>query len=493
MTLTPAEALELERLVGEQADDLEWLAKVERQFPLAVHTLWSNRNADCDQQRAVAGVMRAPKVGLVLGGWRSGKSEGLKQLTVAKALGGDHPAVRAWLAVNDLPADLIPDGPAQVYAIAPTSNDSLRFHRDDFDRLVGPFGSWYNRNGKGEAVLVVSVPGSKATGKIWFKAVDQGRKSFQGISIRWAWIDEEPLGDLGYGVYDELKARVADQSGQIGISMVPKEGITWVQEKLVGPEESGVEDEGARAFYLDALKNPHLPPDFGGLYKGMDADSVAVNRFGRFRSRSGAMYPLWAVGDGSREGPGHVCDEFPIPGDWLRFRGVDFGLVNPTCVLWGAVGDDDTLYIFDEYYKPNGESYDWHADNVAETEGWERVEDGWRRGERTWRVEAGWGDPSSLKGREAFASRNVGVAPANNDVIGGIDRVRERLRLRGDNRPRLKVFRRCRNLIREMGLYVKDDGRVGDFPKKENDHAPDALRYLCMGLHERGALLAFSR
>src|SRR5688572_17756110 len=94
----------LEPLVEQAASDIEWLDRVRRQYPLACSVLWTAEAAACDQRRSVAAVMRAPVVGLVLGGERSGKSIGMKHLTVAMALGGDHPAVRAWLEVNDLPA-----------------------------------------------------------------------------------------------------------------------------------------------------------------------------------------------------------------------------------------------------------------------------------------------------------------------------------------------------------------------------------------------------
>jgi hypothetical protein len=44
---------------------------------------------------------------------------------------------------------------------------------------------------------------------------------------------------------------------------------------------------------------------------------------------------------------------------------------------------------------------------------------------------------------------------------------------------RLKIFRTCRNLVRELGLYHYDAERnlPVDLPVKEHDHCPDALRY----------------
>lgn len=457
-------------LVNAQADDLEWLSKVERQYPLACAALWTadTQPGFVDQRRSVAAVMGASTVGLVLGGERSGKSRGLKELTVAMALGGDHPMVREWLRINGLPTNVIPDGPAEVYAVALRSGDSVRYHRPDFDRLCPRQGRrWYNKQGKGEAVLYLDVPGYDNPGAIWFMAVDQGPDAMQGISLRWAWLDEEPLGDKGRAVYGQLRARVADQDGRIGISMVPMEGFTWVYDRLLRDRE-----DDAVVVNLDTLDNPYLPKDrFGRHFAGMDDEELAQRRFGRFRARSGAVYSTWDPGDHDRWGMGHVCKRFEIPRDWPRFAAGDFGLVNPTCIGWGALGDDDTLYLYREWYRGDNASYQAVAEQV---EPFHRPE----------QVLAAWGDPAAKEAREVFSLAGIHMEPANNDLAGGYDQVKERLRLRGDNRPRLKVFESCPNLIREMGGLVWDPHRVDRVHLKKDDHAPDMLRYMCMGIAE---------
>lgn len=470
----------LERLVDEAAGNLEWLSRIRRQYPLACSVLWEAPQAACDQRRMVATALTAPAISIGLGGWRSGKSSGYMQATVAMALGGDHPAVTAWLALNDLPRDAIPPGPAEVYAIAPSSGDSVKYHRRQIDNLVGSLGkTWYNRNAKGEAWLYVEVPNYDAPATIWFKAIDQGRRAFQGISLRWWWVDEEPLGEEGEGVVDELLARVLDQDGRGGISMVPLEGITWVHDRLVEGHE-----HDCRVTVLDSLDNPHLPRKrFERHFDSMSEDEVAQRRFGQFRSRSGLVYNAWAPGDGDRFGPGHLCEPFDIPADWPRFRGIDFGLSNPTCVLWGALGDDDTLYIYRELYE-GGPTYEEHADRVHELEGRRREGDRWVRTERTESIEGSWGDPSASQVIDDWALRDIYVDLANREVKAGIDAVKNRLRLQADNRPRIKVFRTCENLQREFRAYVWDRNRRDEVPVKKDDHALDALRYMVMGIEE---------
>jgi hypothetical protein len=470
---------DLDELVAAQADDLEWLAQVEAQYPLALASLWTAPAARWDQRRSVLAAMTAPVVSLVLGGERAGKSRGLQQLTTAMALGGDHPAVRAWLAANDLPTHLIPDGPGRVYAVALTSTASLRYHRNIFDQLLGTGKTWYNRNGKGEAWLQIDVPGHSRAGEIWFKSVDQGPDAMQGDSIRWAWIDEEPKGEQGQLVYAQLKARVMDQRGRVGISMVPMSGYTWVYDELVVKRK-----DSPTIVELDALDNPFLPRDRAEAHYGaMDKDEAEMRRYGRFVSRMGAVYPTWDPTGSDRYGMGHVCDPFPVPPDAPIFRAADFGLADPTVMLWAFVDDDGTIYVFREYYQPDGISYRWHAEQCAHLEGRRVVDGEWSGGEP---VEAGWGDhlPDAL---QAFAAVGLQMGHAENgkkDVNGGVDRVRDRLRLRSDHRPRLKVFSSCVNTIREMSGYVLDPQRRDEQPRKLHDHTCDTLRYLVGGIDD---------
>lgn len=458
------------RLVADQARDVEYVDQVGARWPLALSVLWDAPRAPCDQRRAIAGVMLAPQLGIVVGGNRSGKTSGMLDLLVAHALGGDHPAVVEWLRVNGLP-HTIPPGPGEVFLVAQSSSDSMRYHRGDIDDRVGEGKEWTNRNGKGEALLEIRVPGYDDPAKIWFKSLDQKRKSFQGISLRFVGIDEEPLGEEGAGILDECLLRVADQRGLVVISMTPLSGLTWMHDRYF----TGQEQPGVRIYTLDTLDNPHLPREFfERLFATLDADQLAQRRHGQFRSRSGAVYQAWAPGDGTRFGPGHVYDpeHFTIPADWPRYRAADFGLRVPTCVLWAAVGDDDTVYVYAEHYEAE-RTWDEHAEIAAELE----------RGQS---VQCGWADPSGDEAIATFAARGVLFALAERDVKAGIDEIKDRLRLHRDNRPRLKISRACANLIREFPGYVWDPKRRDEVPVKRDDHALDALRYLVMGLRQLG-------
>ena len=60
--------------------------------------------------------------------------------------------------------------------------------------------------------------------------------------------------------------------------------------------------------------------------------------------------------------------------------------------------------------------------------------------------------------------------------------MKARLIVQGDGRPRLFVFRNCKNLIKEFGRYSWEKSPEGrsekEMPAKVDDHALDALRYM---------------
>lgn len=72
------------------------------------------------------------------------------------------------------------------------------------------------------------------------------------------------------------------------------------------------------------------------------------------------------------------------------------------------------------------------------------------------------------------------VTPANNDVLDGI-RMCQRLM----NEGKLKISKRCKETIREYGLYSWDDKKAKDTVIKEDDHCPDAIRYFVYTILKR--------
>jgi hypothetical protein len=97
------------------------------------------------------------------------------------------------------------------------------------------------------------------------------------------------------------------------------------------------------------------------------------------------------------------------------------------------------------------------------------------------RVEMWHADPAEPRNIERFRRADLRAVKADNRVMVGISAVSARIRT-----GRLRVFRGCKNLIYEAGLYrwpTPEERRVsGEEPIDENNHACSALRYMVQGI-----------
>jgi phage terminase large subunit len=80
-------------------------------------------------------------------------------------------------------------------------------------------------------------------------------------------------------------------------------------------------------------------------------------------------------------------------------------------------------------------------------------------------------DPAEPDSIETFRREGLDAVAADNDVRPGIKAV-------ADTSDTLRVHEYAQNLINEFGQYQYRDGGDSDKPRKENDHAMDALRYV---------------
>jgi hypothetical protein len=182
-----------------------------------------------------------------------------------------------------------------------------------------------------------------------------------------------------------------------------------------------------------------------------------------FEALEGLVYPDFArcVVDAL---PLHAPSATPHPS--RRVGGMDFGFRNPFAAVWGVLDRDGVLWLTDEHYARE-KSLSFHANRLPRDVTW-------------YGDPAGAGDLAELR-RAGFAVR-AGV----NARRPGIAAVRARL-----EQGTLKVLRgRCPNLLAEAELYRYDearDGRQGEEPVDDDNHALDALRYLVYTL-DKGKL-----
>jgi phage terminase large subunit len=258
--------------------------------------------------------------------------------------------------------------------------------------------------------------------------------------------------------------------------------------------------EEAKANYkmivAPSTENIHLAADYiENMLSSYSKERIQRYVMGSFDSFEGMIYD-----DFSRQI--HVVEPFDIPSGWTRIVGADHGFTNPAAFLFGAVDHDGNIVIYHEFYKS-----EWIIKDICHGKSGEPGINKFITKEP--RVDAIYIDPSTkaTRGQTGVSDfstylehlpNHVALVLANNDVSSGIDRVKSFLRVNPKTKkPRLTIFSTCTNLIEEIGEYrwaelsASQEGSKNrkEEPRKYNDHACDALRYLIMSRPDPAKLI----
>lgn len=199
--------------------------------------------------------------------------------------------------------------------------------------------------------------------------------------------------------------------------------------------------------------NPHLPADYVEMLSNLSGVERQRLFEGQWVAQEGLVYPGFEA---------TVVEPFPIPADWEITGAVDFGYTNPFAFLWFAFDRaNETFYLFDEYYVREKTV----AQHCAELK---------RRRRCAWIVA-----DHDAEDRATMAAAGFVTSPADKAISVGIQAVTTLLQ--AEHGFRLRIFRSCVHTVEELSVYSWEEPREGrnakEEPKKENDHAADALRY----------------
>ena len=334
---------------------------------------------------------------------------------------------------------------------------------------------------------------------------------YQGQSFTWIGIDELGHYPTPY-VWNYLRSRLrttdttietymraSANPGGIGgwwikkmfIDPVPPNEPFWATDIDSGkvllyginhPERPGEPLFQRRFIPARLTDNPHLAES--GEYEAM---LLSLPEVERRRLLEGD----WDVADGAAfyefDRSVHVVEPFEIPYNWPRVRAADYGYSSPSCVLWGAVDWDNNFWIYRELYKKGytGETlaeiitaleYDDPPMSISVLDGscWSKHGTG----------------PSIA---ETLTRNGVRFIPADKNRMAGKIELHRRLGFNErTSEPRLRIVSTCTNLIRTLPTLPLSKTNSEDVDTKAEDHAYDALRYMCMtrqtGLPHAGML-----
>jgi hypothetical protein len=260
-------------------------------------------------------------------------------------------------------------------------------------------------------------------------------------------------------VYTEiLRSALADKKGWTVKTFTPK-GMNHAYDDFVA--------SGKKHFYPADTSGVIPQEELVEIQKELSMDEYAQEWLCQFLYYAGQIYTEF---DEMR----HVKDVTDIPATWQRVIGIDYGLRNPTAILFGVIDYDSNLWITDEIYE-NGREVTYFTELIKAKMGNDEY--------------VAYIDPSTSAHdhfrdgvqysifRE-FSDGGVPVQLANNQVIGGINKVKQMM-IAGQ----LFISPKCINLLREIKTYrwkdkTADDANEPEQPVKCADHAADALRYM---------------
>lgn len=333
-------------------------------------------------------------------------------------------------------------------------------------------GSWEKSYNKSLRMLTL-VNGST----IEFRSYDQEIQKFAGTSRHFVHFDEEPP----EAIFDECLARLVDVKGIWFISMTPLIDQSWTEDRLYTPGISG-ENSNIGVFEIPTSRNAYVEDEeMEILYQGMDEDKKAARQAGEYGTYKRSVYKDYIL-------PTTIIDpivgtpafeELKKPG-YLHFIGLDHGLANPTACLFGCVDTNENIIIYKEYYEKN-QLIREHAAAIHKI----LAELG---------VKPAYGviDPSTKNRnpetghsvQSVYSELGLSFSLANNDLSLGIERVTNRIKLN-----LLHITRDCTKTRWELNRYrwakfvsqkTAQNNNQKEKPIPKDDHALDALRYICV-------------
>jgi PBSX family phage terminase large subunit len=252
------------------------------------------------------------------------------------------------------------------------------------------------------------------------------------------------------------------------------------------PEGRSLEEVKADYCMIVApsTENKHLPRGYVANMLGTySKERIQRDIMGSFDSFEGMIYSEFNRST-------HVVEPYTIPDGWTRIIGQDDGFTNPAASIFGAVDENGDIVIYDEVYIRETVVEDLVKKHINPKIGSQKISGVYiDPSTKARRNQAGGVAYSNFSVYLDNLPKSVPLICANNDVSVGIDRVKTFLKVNPKTKkPKITIFDTCVNLLEEIGEYrwaelsANQEGTKNqkEEPRKYNDHAMDALRYLIM-------------
>lgn len=238
------------------------------------------------------------------------------------------------------------------------------------------------------------------------------------------------------------------------LALNPTDSFSWIKTKMIGPDPHHPLIEDVAEIHSTYKDNEFLPASYVKrleALKEQDPNQWKVFGEGEWGRLDNLIYTWWAEVDAPKEGD--------------IYYGLDFGFVNPSCLV-ECRQDGQEVYVIERLYKEG-------LTNSQLIEELKKIipNDKWME----YPIYPDVAEPARIK---EIQDAGFWCIESDKDVLDGIDSVkRHHLNIvngRGDSEYASP------NIIKEIrGYSYREDkeGRILEEPVKYNDHAMSAIRY----------------
>ena len=276
-------------------------------------------------------------------------------------------------------------------------------------------------------------------------------ENLRGQAFDFLCIDEVAMmSKFWVGWQEVLRPTLTDTKGEALFASTPK-GYNHFYD-LCNLE---LTDPTFKSFHFSSYDNPHIPKEeIDAAKETLPEERFSQEYLAEFQKTTGLVYKGFSR-------TLHTYEDDSLPSTKCRrVAGVDFGFRNPAAVL-EILYDGERVWVKDEWYK-SGKTDIEVAEYVAGSN-----------------FDAVYPDPENPAAIEEMERLHVNtreVSKGKGSVESGINNIQELIKS-----GRIKVHKRCINLISEFETYAypdtKDEKNPDEKPIKFKDHALDALSY----------------
>lgn len=318
--------------------------------------------------------------------------------------------------------------------------------------------------------------------RVLFRPLDDDQKA-RSLNLTFFWIEEANGVKFEYFVQLQTRLRNTASSFQRGI-LSTNPDMNWIKtevllkadkiynSKIEYPRKKEDINPNISVHIAPTELNTHLPDTYlEDTARGKP--EWWVNRYlnGSFENKEGLVYPMYNQ---------HIVDDFTIPHHWKRRIGGDFGLNNPTGIIYLATDPETGISYIYKNYKQAQKPVSYHAEQINKelnTLSYGIIDS--MVGDAAGQQRTG-ADMSSIF--DHYAEYGIYWQPSTKKLEDSIMKLFSYFET-----GNLKIFRSCEDLIDEISSYKYPERSLDKDVKNEdtyekpiavNDHLLDALRYV---------------